>query len=55
MEFRTVSYEASMPRVCVALVHGILRDVGAMSAEKAIRVDVGKSREVLTVDCAYVR
>ena len=41
-----------MPHVCVALVHGIPRDVGAMSAEKAIRFDVRKSREVLTVDCS---
>lgn len=37
------------------LAHGILRDVGAMSALKAIRVNVRRSREILTVECACVR
>lgn len=44
-----------MPHGCVALVHGMLRDLGAMSAPKAIRVDVCNLREVLTVECACVR
>ena len=39
-----------MPCGCVVLVHGMLRDVGAMSAQKAISVDVRKSREILTVE-----
>ena len=44
-----------MPRGCVALVRGILRDVGAISAPKTRSVDVRKSKEILTVERAYVR
>ena len=43
----------SIPHGCVALVHGNFRDVRAMSVQTRIRVDIRKSREVLTVECAY--
>ena len=39
----------------MAFVHGILRDVGAMSAQKATRIDIRKSREISTLECAYAR
>ena len=44
-----------MPMAAWILMHGVLRDIRAMSAQNAIRVDVRKSREILTVECAYVR
>ena len=55
VEFRPIFQKIFDAAGCVDLVHGILRDMGAMSAQSGIRVDVRKSREISTVKCAFVR